>query len=328
MKLPWLKSTEEGWRKQVAHGRVPHAILLFGAAGIGKRSTAAWLAQERLGLPGADAGPVYPLVRPEHADLRWISPLEDKKTVGIDQIRALVADLNLTSFAGGGKVAVIEPANAMTAEAANSLLKTLEEPPGDALLILVADRMGKLPATILSRCQRVNVAVPDEALSLSWLDRVQPATAWADALRLAGAAPLAAITAIEHLDQASAMMSEFAALPVGLASPIDIAARWSKYEPEFWLQWLSRAVQQCIRRVSVGALGPFGGGIPDSVLRRIDRRNLFCYLDIINGLRGQAAGSFNVQLALESLLIDWAGGLKDCHRSYHPGEQLPVANSR
>ena len=69
---------------------------------------------------------------PEHPDLRWIAPPEDKESIGIEQIRDLVDDMGLTSYEGGGKVAVIEPANAMTVNAANSLLKTLEEPPGDA----------------------------------------------------------------------------------------------------------------------------------------------------------------------------------------------------
>ena len=93
--------------------------------------------------------------------MRWISTPEDKKSIGIEQIRVLVAERNdLTSYEGFGKVAVIEPANEMTVNAANSLLKTLEEPPGDTLLVLVADRVGKLPATIFSRCQRIDLAVP------------------------------------------------------------------------------------------------------------------------------------------------------------------------
>ena len=110
MNIPWLKTLEDGWRKVVAHGRAPHAILLSGATGVGKRSLAAWLARERLALSGAELGSDYPLVIPQHADLRWISPLEDKQTIGVDQVRALVADLSLTSYAGGAKVAVIEPA--------------------------------------------------------------------------------------------------------------------------------------------------------------------------------------------------------------------------
>jgi len=328
MNIPWLSSLEDNWRQQVRHARVPHAILLYGAAGVGKRCFAAWLVRERLGLVGTDQGPDYPLKLPEHPDLRWLSPLADKKTIGIEQIRGLIADLSLTSFAGGGKVAVIEPANAMTANAANSLLKTLEEPAGEALLILVADRMGKLPATILSRCQRLNVMLPAEQISLPWLDQLRPASGWRDALRLAGAAPLAAIEALEQLDQASGMLADFAALPTGHASPVEIAAQWAKFEPDFWLEWMSRTLIEAVKRASCGTVATIDGGLPESVLRYIDRRNLFCYLDIINRLRGQAAGSFNVQLTLESLLIDWAGGLKNCHRSYYPGEVLPVANLR
>lgn len=328
MNIPWLRSLEEDWKKRVEHARIPHAILLYGAAGVGKRALAIWIARERLGLPGIAEGSQYPLKVPEHADMHWISPLEDKKTIGIEQIRALVGDFGLTSYSGGGKVAVIEPANSMTANAANSLLKTLEEPPGDALLVLVVDRMGHLPATILSRCQRVNVGLPAREDSLAWLDHLQPGTTWEAALRLAGEAPLAAIGAVEQLDQASSMLSEFTALAARRASPIDIAARWKDYGAQFWLEWLHRTVQECIKRAICGASGAIEGGLPETVLSRIDRRNLFCYLDTISRIRSQAAGSFNEQLTLESLLIDWTGGLKDCHRSYNPGELMPAAKSR
>ena len=77
------------------------------------------------------------------------------------------------------------------------------------------------------------------------------------------------------------------------------------------LNWLARQVQQAIRTTSGGDRGARSGAISESVLDRMDRRNLFCYLDTINRLRGQPAGSFNVQLTLESLLIDWANGLPD-----------------
>ena len=328
MNIPWLQPLEQDWLKRVEHARVPHAIMLYGALGVGKRGLAAWIARERLGLNGTRSGSQYPLAVPEHADMHWIDPDEDKKSIGVEQIRALVADFSLTSYSGVGKVAVIEPANAMTPNAANSLLKTLEEPPGNALLILVVDRMGRLPATIGSRCQRINVVSPAQADSLAWLDKIHPSTGWRDALQLAGSAPIAAIGAFEQLDQASSMMSDFLDLGLHRASPIDIAARWASYETNFWLEWLCCTIQACVKRAICGASGATGSGVPESVLNRIDRRNLFCYLDTINRLRGQAAGSFNEQLTLESLLIDWAGGLKDCHRSYYPGEELPVANSR
>ena len=292
---------------------MPHALMLLGAEGTGKRCAAAWLARGRLGIQDLETEPHYPLTIPQHADLRWLSPPEDKHTVGIDQIRELVADMSLTSYSGGGKVAVIDPANAMTANATNSLLKTLEEPPGDALLILIADRVGRLPATIFSRCQRVNIPLPAETVSLAWLDGLGMTGSgrWPAALSAAGNAPLKAIEAIERLEEAELMARDFAALPERNVSPLEVAGRWAKQEPEFVLGWLCRQVQLCIFRVFGGLAAKPGAGVSDSVLQRIDRRNLFCYLDDINRLRGQPAGSFNIQLNLESLLIDWAGGLPD-----------------
>jgi DNA polymerase-3 subunit delta' len=254
--------------------------------------------------------PVYPLSVPEHADLRWITCPEDKFSIGIDQVRELVGELNLTSYEGGGKVAVIEPADAMTHSAANSLLKTLEEPPGNTLLILVVDRPGRLPATIVSRCQRLNVHLPAEATGLSWLQSLQPGAEWAPVLREAGLAPLAAVAALERIDETNAMADEFRAIAEGGAAPLAIAAKWSKLDPEFVFGWLSRQVQACISRTSNGIATGVSAVVGDSVLERIDRRKLFCYLDIINRLRGQPVGSFNVQLTLECLLIDWSQRLE------------------
>lgn len=312
MELNWLRRFAESWQARTTQGRVPHAVMLLGAAGVGKRCAAVWIARHRLCIARPGSLPEYPLAIPEHADLRWLSPPEDKHSIGIEQIRELVADLSLTSFEGGGKVAVIEPANAMTTNAGNSLLKTLEEPPGDALLILVADKTGRLPATIFSRCQRINIPAPAESESLAWLDRLQPAASWPRALRAAGNAPLAAIRASERLEAIEAMSRDFAALSAKRAAPLDVAAVWAKHDPDFVLDWLAREVQLCIFGASGATMTAADRAVDDSVLKRLDRRNLFCYLDIINQLRGQPAGSFTVQLTLESLLIDWAGDLLDC----------------
>ena len=309
MEINWLSSFAKDWSDRVEHGRVPHAILLTGSTGVGKRAAATWMAAQRLGIDGVAQLPTYPTLPLEHADLHWVAPLEDKEAIGIAQIRELVAEFSLTSYKGGGKVAVIEPANAMTTNAANSLLKTLEEPSGDALLILVADRAGRLPATIFSRCQRVEIALPDENEGLAWLNRLQPGAAWAEALRLAGNAPLAAISALDLLDTHAAMTRDFAAVAVGDLSPLEVAARWARLDTPFVLNWLARQIQQAIFVVSAGRQKGAVPAIHESVLKRMDRRNLFCYLDIINRLRGQPMGTYNVQLTLESLLIDWADGL-------------------
>ncbi len=328
MEIFWHAEFTRSWQDREARGRIPHAVLMTGPAGTGKRLAAEWLAQRALAMPSQDPLPSYPATRPRHADLRWVSPEEDRKTIGIGQIRDLVADLNLTSYEGRGKVAVIDPAQLMTANAANSLLKTLEEPPGTALLILVADRLGRLPATVLSRCQRINFALPPRARTLVWLEQLRPGAPWPEALAVAGGAPLAAIAALERLEDSAALARDLNAVGGGSASPVAAAARWAKLDPAFVLDWLARAVQEGIVAALAGRGSVENRLIDDSVLHRMDRRNLFCYLDIINRLRGQPAGSYNVQLALEGLLIDWRDGLAECDLRARPdGMELLLAGS-
>ena len=307
MEIDWLKDVAGQWRAAVEGRREPHAVMLSGPRGTGKRAAAAWIAGRRLGLPRAREAPEYPFEMPVHADLHWLTVPEDHKTILIEQVRDLVAKLAMTSYEGRGKVAVIEPADAMTHSAANSLLKTLEEPPGDTLLVLLVDRPGHLPATVVSRCRRLDFRTPPEPEALRWLEGLRPGTQWIDALRAAGGAPLAALERGEQLATDAALRRDLTRVGNGEASPISVAAAWAKLEPGFVLEWLAREIQAGLRRLVAGTSG---SGAPETVLRRMDSRKVFCYLDDINRLRGQSAGSFNVQLALESLLIDWATGLR------------------
>ncbi len=327
--LIWQRAFAENWAERARQNRLPHAVMLIGPPGVGKRAAASWIVERQLKIGSTGDLPVHPAETPEHADLHWISPPEDKQAIGIEQIRALVGELTLTSYEGHGKAAVIEPANAMTVAAANSLLKTLEEPPGDALLILVADRTGKLPATIFSRCQRIDFPVPAEDVSLTWLDQLQPGAQWHAALQAAGGAPVGAIAALEELDTAASLGQDLNVLGSGRGSAVETAARWAKLDAQFVLNWLSQQIKLAIRSQYGGADSSPGLVIEQSVLQRMDSRNLLCYLDIINRLRGQAGGSYNVQLTFEGLLIDWAGGLAECEiRPPVDGMSLMLADNR
>ena len=314
MNINWLINVQKYSETSQNVGRAPHGLMLIGVPGIGKRAAAVWLARKKLGLP-VDSFPVYPLNVPQHADLHWILPSEDRKTISIDQIRGLVSELSLTSYEGQGKVAVIEPAEVMTINAANSLLKTLEEPAGDTFIILVVDKHGRLPATVYSRCQRLQLSAPKQQDALAWLKEFDSRVEWLSILRAAGGAPLAAIGSLEQAVQAETMTEEFYAIGSGKFGPLDIAAKWSKYEPDFVLAWLSRQVQQLITNKVAGIDPNTTSPSLDSVTNTVDSRNLFCYLDMINKLKNQPPGSFNLQLTLESLLIDWSQRLESLYVS-------------
>lgn len=326
MNIDWLKPLENSWLDRVRQDRAPHAVMLAGQPGVGKRSLAAWMAVQKLLPDGASEQAHYPADPGLHADLHWVAPPADKHSVGIDQIRALVAKFSMTSYEGKGKVGVVEPANAMTDNAANSLLKTLEEPPGDSLLILVVDRTGALPATIMSRCQRINVPAPKLAEGLDWLRRQDSGTDWAPLLDFASGAPLAALKACEAPGLGSELATDMLAILTGRTPALSVSARLAtahKADPRAVLDGLAVIVQDCIRQGSTGGAEPRTVAFPQSVLRRIDSRNLFCYLDIINGLRNQAPGTFNVALTFDALLTDWAGGLKTCRDTRGPEALLP-----
>ena len=123
-----------------------HAYLFHGPAGVGKRRAALAFAAELLG----DAGRVE---RRSHPDLYLLEPLGDQ--IRIDAIRELRRDLHMRPFEADRRVYLVFSAQLLNDEAADALLKDLEEPPPYAVLVLVADELGPLPETIRSRCQLV-----------------------------------------------------------------------------------------------------------------------------------------------------------------------------
>src|SRR5690606_21599578 len=123
----------------------------------------------------------------------WLAPEEAGKAIRIDQVRAGVEAMGQTAQQGGMKLLVMEPAEAMNRAAANALLKTLEEPAGSALIVLVADAPAQLLPTIRSRCQQLLFPLPTGEQSRQWLATfAHDAEAVAAALAEAGGRPLAA----------------------------------------------------------------------------------------------------------------------------------------
>jgi DNA polymerase-3 subunit delta' len=180
MTYPWLSALESEFGSTFRGERVPHAILLSGEAGTGKselgrRMMAGLLCLEERFPACGSCRSCRLLESGAHPDGHIVTfeaqPGREgvSKEIRVDQIRRLNASLQLTNTISRRKAALVFPAEAMNRNAANALLKTLEEPPGDAVLLLVAHRPSRLPATIRSRCQTLHVRIADLDSVRIWL---------------------------------------------------------------------------------------------------------------------------------------------------------------
>jgi DNA polymerase-3 subunit delta' len=154
-----VRSFDAAWRK----GRLGHAYLFIGPAGVGKHTLARELARallcetrsEHLAACG-QCGGCAPVDARSHPDLFFAARPEDKVDLPIDLVRELIEHLSLKPARGGRKVAIVDDADDLSAEAANAFLKTLEEPAAGSLLILIGGQSPERQfSTILSRCQVV-----------------------------------------------------------------------------------------------------------------------------------------------------------------------------
>jgi DNA polymerase-3 subunit delta' len=147
-------------RSALAKDRLHHAYLFCGPDGVGKRATALSLAMalhcaENKGDFCGRCGECARIQGRNHPDVRVIECLAEKKEISIQQVREMEKELRFRSFSGGRKVAIVDPATLLNPASQNALLKTLEEPPPDSLLILIAASAGALLPTLRSRCLRL-----------------------------------------------------------------------------------------------------------------------------------------------------------------------------
>ncbi|MFP2769450.1 DNA polymerase III subunit delta' [Oceanisphaera sp. KMM 10153] len=176
---PWLSGQEQQLTALIRQQQLGHALLLKGVEGIGKRALAAALAQALLcqhtnvadnkqGVACIHCHSCQLIKAGNHPDLHVIGG-QQQRSIGVDAIRQLTQVLSESARLGHGKVAIIEQADKMTEAAANALLKTLEEPAGEATLLLTSAHPERLLPTIRSRCQQWLLPVPESDVVLRWL---------------------------------------------------------------------------------------------------------------------------------------------------------------
>ena len=165
-------------RAALANQRLHHAYLFAGPEGVGKRTIALALAKavHCAELTGDYCGRCVncaSIMASNHPDVRVVQTLPGKKEISIQQVREIERELRFRSFGGKRKIAIVDPAALMNAAAQNALLKTLEEPPENSLIILVTPNAGGLLPTLRSRCLRLSFGPLSRAQVVAFLQREQ-----------------------------------------------------------------------------------------------------------------------------------------------------------
>jgi DNA polymerase-3 subunit delta' len=336
-------------------GRLPHAWLIAGPRGIGKASLAYRFARFVLAEGAGGGGGLFgERLRPEslviptespvfrkvaagsHPDLFTVERRYDDKRdrlkteIVVDDVRGLGNFLHLTPAEGGWRVVVIDSADGMNRNAANAVLKLLEEPPKRALLLLVSHAPGGLLPTIRSRCRKLILSPLDEPTLAALLQRHLPDL---DAGEHQALARLAEGSIGRALDLAAAggldlyreMIGLFADLPrLDIAAAHALADRLGRRGQEqafataveLMIRWLSRA----LRAGATGRAGPYAIEGEGALSRRLisvagpNRRGLDRWLDLWDKLIRQIDRADGANLDRKQVFLNAVLGLEAAAR--------------
>ncbi|WP_185266532.1 DNA polymerase III subunit delta' [Halopseudomonas xiamenensis] len=315
---PWHLPVWDGLTARTRHA---HAYLFGGLPGVGKRLFAEAFAASLLCLQ-PDAGRACGHCRScqlrqagSHPDRLVVEPEEQGKAIRIDAVRRLADFMGQTAQQGGRKVIILHPAEAMNLNAANALLKSLEEPSAETYLLLVSDQPSRLLPTIRSRCRVQALPTPSYEQAMGWLAEHLPqldAGQHAALLLMAGGAPLRAL-ALHEMDAASLreqVVEGVKALLKNQQSASQLAERWPNLPLELLADWFCDWTLDLLR-LKTGACDTPANADMDKVLpwmaRQVQVPALLDWQSWLLEHRGMLLGKANLNrvLFIETLLIRW-----------------------
>jgi len=309
---PWLYAEAATLLAAADKQRLHHALLITGVDGIGKRAFCQWLAEALLCTERGDKGACgecpacRQLLADAHPDYLPVHPEGANAGIKIDTVRALLDWLQLTAGQKSYRVALLIEANGLNRHAANSLLKTLEEPADNAVLILCAERIGALPATVRSRCQKITLTMGDRQAAIDWLaaHHEQPEQAFLESRDR----PFAAIRQQdeEYQEAQKLMRAAWTDLFLHKGSVGRIADSLAKLETTFCLatfaSWCVLAVKRG-NQVPIGVNSAVNLAISETQ-DRLKYEQWFTLHDRLLQLHRADSASFKTQTVLEGIFAD------------------------
>ncbi|MDZ7735961.1 MAG: DNA polymerase III subunit delta' C-terminal domain-containing protein [Gammaproteobacteria bacterium] len=296
-------------------GRLAHGLLLIGPAGSGTDHFAWRLAETLLKVDDNPRARVM-LNAGSHPDLLVLEPPEPGKAIRVEAVRELIDFLNLTPQYGDQKVAIILASESMNRHAANSLLKTLEEPPGHSQLILVSQQPALLPVTIRSRCQKLELTPYTGERTENWL-REQLADPQADAgllLAVSGNAPLIAceLAGERGLSLRNRLVDDLVALTDQRADAVSMADQWNKAGALAVYTWLYRLCCDLVRYRLLGSEAVANRDLQQQLSHLTAGRSLrqvIDYYDLVIKNYYLLTGPYspNSGVLLEDFILHWQG---------------------
>ena len=317
---PWQDSL---WQQMAGRAQHAHAYLLHGPAGIGKRALAerlmaSLLCKQPVGLEACGSCKSCSLIAAgSHPDNYILEPEEADKAIKVDQVRELVNFVVQTAQLGGRKVVLVEPVESMNVNAANALLKSLEEPSGNTILLLVSHQSSRLLPTIRSRCVQQACPLPSEVMSLEWLAKALPEcsdTERRELLTLAAGSPLAAVKL-----QAQGVREQRAAVVEGVKkllkreiSATQLAESWNAIPLlllfDWFCDWSSLILRYQLTQDEAGLGLDDMRKVLQYLAQKTPQDKVLAIQDWILAQRQKVLGKANLNrvLLLEALLVQWA----------------------